>query len=112
MVKDIFFLLTLYQWLCCQQYFIFVRSIIAIIIIIAGHKSRVKIGLSILMLGLIDLIFYVCVVDFAVYQSAGACPVDWHWGEDTLHLRGGPGQRGQHQGFTLGHRGVHATGVG
>ena len=56
--------------------------------------------------------FLLCVVDFEMYQSAGACPVDWHRGEDTLHLRGGPGQGRRYQRFTLWHRGVHAPGTG
>lgn len=51
------------------------------------------------------------VVDPEVYQSAGARPVDRYRGKDTLHLRGCPGEGGWHQGITLRHRGVHATGA-
>lgn len=52
------------------------------------------------------------VLDLEVYQSAGARPVDRHWGKDAIHLRGGPGQGRGHQGLTLRHGGVHAPGTG
>lgn len=60
----------------------------------------------------LELMCVLCVVDLEVHQSAGARPVDRHRGEDALHLWGGAGQGGRHQGSTLRHRGVHAPGPG